>query len=66
MQFNQKIGKQFFHTQIGVTKNTGVGTGKMAERYNGNLRNKPRDPEVVHAERRIKLLENALKQAQKK
>ena len=66
MKFNKEMGKQLHQVAIGVTKNTGQGTDLMAGQYNGNLRNKPPDPEKVHLERRNKILEHKLKLAQKR
>ena len=56
MKFNQEIGKRFANVAIGVTQNTGTGVELMQGRFNGNLRNKPRDPREVHLERQNKLL----------
>jgi len=66
MKFNQEMGKRFHNVAIGVAKNTGAGVDLMSNQYNGNLRNKPPDPEKIHQARRIKILEHKLKQAQKR
>ena len=63
---NQQQGKAFYHSQIGLVKNTGAGTDKLRARYNGNLRTEPKTPEQTHLERQNKLLRDALKKAQRK
>ena len=65
MQFNEKLGKELYLSQIGVKKNVGEGTDIMRNRFNSNLRNKPKDATQAHLERQNKMLRDALAKARK-